>query len=103
MRAPLAPPDLGEEDVAFNAKRGEILLEGPHPLAHAGHPPRQLGIIERAQVIGHGKTLNLMLGTAIPESGEKGEVVDDLQEPAREKRQRESRGSDGEPGKGSAE
>ena len=57
MCAPLSPPDLGQEDIAFNPKRGEILLEGPHPLPDAGDPTLQLGAFERAQVFGHGKTL----------------------------------------------
>jgi len=46
MRAPLAPPNLGEEDIPFNAKRCQILFEGPHPLPDAGHPSLQLGKIE---------------------------------------------------------
>ena len=46
MRASLAPPNLGEEDIAFNAKRGQILFEGPHPLPNTGHTPLELGAVE---------------------------------------------------------
>jgi hypothetical protein len=42
----LAPPNLGEEDIPFNAKRGQILFEGPHPLAETGHPAIELGAFE---------------------------------------------------------
>jgi hypothetical protein len=46
MRASVAPPDLGEEDIPFNAKRGQILFDGPHPLSDIGHPALELGPLE---------------------------------------------------------
>jgi hypothetical protein len=46
MRASFAPPNLGEEDIAFNAKRGQIMFEGPHPLPDIGDPPLELGAFE---------------------------------------------------------
>jgi len=46
LRASLAPPNLGEEDIPFNAKRGKILFERAHPLPDAGHPSLELGKIE---------------------------------------------------------
>ena len=46
MSAALAPPDLGEEDIPFNAKRGQILFEGPHPLPDFGYTPLEFRAVE---------------------------------------------------------
>jgi hypothetical protein len=46
MGGSLAPPNLGEEDIPFNAKRGQIPFEGPHPLPETGHPAIELGAFQ---------------------------------------------------------
>jgi hypothetical protein len=53
VRTALAAPDLRQEDVAFRAQAGQLLLEGPHPLANLAHPALDVAGVDRAQVFRH--------------------------------------------------